>query len=146
MEQGWWQFRFYCRGLGVDILPGTSGQAKRKSEKLGLSVRWIQGDARTFDLKENFNFIYMTGSAFQAFLNNADQVAMPGQVRHHLRDDGGWTFETRNPNRADCSTDLNGTEWMTCTNDKRLSVQIMEQGNMTMRHRCWFTTYIVAGK
>lgn len=111
---------------GVDNVPGMSGLAKRKSEKPGLSVRWIQGDTRTSDLKENFNFIYMTGSAFQAFLSNADQVAMPGQVRKHLADDGVWTIETRNPNRVDCSTDLNGTERMTYTNDKGLSVQIME--------------------
>lgn len=94
---------------GVDIVPGMSGLAKRKSEKPGLSVRWIQGDAHTFDLKEGFNFIYMTGNAFQAFLNNADQAAMPGQVRKHLADDGAWAFETRDPNRVDCSTDLNET-------------------------------------
>jgi len=111
---------------GVDIVPGMLEQAKRKSEALGLSVRWIQGDARTFDLNEKFNFIYMTGNAFQAFLNNADQLAMLRQIRKHLADDAVWAFETRNPNWEDCSTDLNETEWMTYTNDKGHSVQIME--------------------
>lgn len=111
---------------GVDIVPGMLEQAKRKSEALGLSVRWIQGDARTFDLNEKFNFIYMTGNAFQAFLNNSDQLAMLGQIRKHLADGGVWAFETRNPNWTDCSTDLNETEWMTYINDKGYTVRITE--------------------
>lgn len=111
---------------GVDIVPGMLKQAKRKSDMLGLSARWIQGDARNFDLNEKFKFIYMTGNAFQAFLNNADQLAMLRQIRKHLTGDGVWAFETRNPNWVDCSTDLNEAEWMTYTNDKGYSVRITE--------------------
>ena len=111
---------------GMDIVPGMLEQAKRKSEALGLSIRWFQGDARNFDLSEKFNFIYMTGNAFQAFLNNADQWDLLQNIRKHLMEDGVFAFETRNPNWDDCSTDLNEIEWMTYANDKGFTVRITE--------------------
>ena len=57
---------------GLDIMPTMLAQARYKSEKQGLPVRWFEGDARNFTLSEMFNMIYVTGNAFQAFLNNAD--------------------------------------------------------------------------
>jgi len=111
---------------GMDIVPTFLAHAKYKSEKLGLSIRWFQGDARNFELGETFNFIYMTGNAFQAFLNNADQRDLLQNIRKHLVEGGVFAFETRNPNWVDCSTDLNEAEWMTYTNDKGHSVKIME--------------------
>lgn len=111
---------------GMDIVPAFLAHAQHKSEALGVSIRWFQGDARDFDLHEQFNFIYMTGNAFQAFLNNTDQSALLQNIRKHLKTDGIFAFETRNPNWDDCSTDLNETEWMTYTNDKGYSVRITE--------------------
>ncbi|HYP52251.1 MAG TPA: class I SAM-dependent methyltransferase [Pyrinomonadaceae bacterium] len=80
---------------GLDIVPGMLAQARRKSS--GLPVRWVEGDARTFDLREQFRLIFLTGNAFQAFVNNADQAALLRRVRAHLHDDGIFAFETRNP-------------------------------------------------
>lgn len=111
---------------GLDIAPAMLAQARRKSAELGLSVRWLDGDARNFSLGEKFNLIYMTGNAFQAFLNNADQNAMLQSVRRHLAQGGVWAFETRNPLWEDLTTDLNETDWMTYTNDKGYSVRITE--------------------
>jgi SAM-dependent methyltransferase len=111
---------------GMDIVPAMLAHARNKSEALGLSIRWFQGDARNFDLSEKFNFIYMTGNAFQAFLNNADQQDLLQNIRKHLTTDGIFAFETRNPNWDDCSTDLNETDWMTYANDKGLTVRITE--------------------
>ena len=111
---------------GMDIVPAMLAHARNKSEALGFSIRWFQGDARNFDLSEKFNFIYMTGNAFQAFLNNADQQDLLQNIRKHLTADGIFAFETRNPNWDDCSTDLNETEWMTYTNDKGFTVRITE--------------------
>lgn len=111
---------------GMDIVPEMLEQAKRKSEALGLSIRWFQGDARNFDLNEKFNFIYITGNAFQAFPNNADQQDLLQNIRNHLTTGGVFAFETRNPNWEDCSTDLNEAEWMTYTNNKGYSVRITE--------------------
>ena len=80
---------------GVDIVPGMLARARSKSA--GLPTRWIEGDARTFDLGERFRLIFLTGNAFQAFLTRADQEALLDRVRAHLHDDGLFAFETRNP-------------------------------------------------
>lgn len=80
---------------GLDIVPGMLKQAKSKSA--GLPVRWVDGDARTFDLHEQFHFIFLTGNAFQAFVSNAEQEALLQRVHMHLHDEGLFAFETRNP-------------------------------------------------
>ncbi len=80
---------------GVDIVPGMLAQARRKS--VGLPVRWVEGDARTFDLGEHFRLIFLTGNAFQAFVTNAEQAAVLQHVHAHLDDGGMFAFETRNP-------------------------------------------------
>jgi SAM-dependent methyltransferase len=80
---------------GLDIVPGMVAQARSKS--LGLPVRWVEADARTFDLGEQFRLIFLTGNAFQAFVTNAEQAALLQRVCAHLDDEGLFAFETRNP-------------------------------------------------
>ena len=80
---------------GLDIVPGMLERARSKSA--GLPTRWVEGDARDFDLGERFRLIFLTGNAFQAFLTRADQEALLGRVRAHLHDEGLFAFETRNP-------------------------------------------------
>ena len=79
---------------GMDIVLGMLERAKSKSA--GLPVRWVEDDARTFDLHEQFRFIFLTGNAFQAFVTNAEQEALIQRVRTHLHDEGLFAFETRN--------------------------------------------------
>ena len=83
---------------GLDIVPGMLEQARSKST--GLPVRWVEGDARAFELGERFRLIFLTGNAFQAFLTRADQEALLDRARAHLHDDGLLAFETRNPRWA----------------------------------------------
>jgi SAM-dependent methyltransferase len=80
---------------GLDIVPGMLAQAKRKS--IDLPVRWVEGDARIFELGEHFRLIFLTGNAFQAFVTNAEQAAVLQRVHAHLDDQGLFAFETRNP-------------------------------------------------
>jgi SAM-dependent methyltransferase len=100
--------------------------ARYKAEQQGLHIRWFEGDARNFSLGEKFNMIYMTGNAFQAFLNNKDQVALLKNIKTHLTEAGLFAFETRNPRWQDLVTDLNETEWMTYTDKDGRSVRITE--------------------
>jgi SAM-dependent methyltransferase len=83
---------------GLDIVPGMLARARAKSA--GLSTRWVEGDARTFDLGEQFRLIFITGNAFQAFLTRPDQEALLERVRAHLHAGGLFAFETRNPRWA----------------------------------------------
>lgn len=83
---------------GLDIVPGMLDLARSKSA--GLPTRWVEGDARAFDLGEQFRLVFLTGNAFQAFLTRSDQEALLARVRAHLHDDGLFAFETRNPRWA----------------------------------------------
>lgn len=87
---------------GLDIVPGMLALARSKS--VGLPARWVEGDARAFDLGQQFRLIFMTGNAFQAFLTRADQQALLERVRAHLHDEGLFAFETRNPRWANTTT------------------------------------------
>jgi SAM-dependent methyltransferase len=80
---------------GLDIVPGMLERAKSKSA--GLPIRWVEADARTFNLHEQFRFIFLTGNAFQAFVTNSEQAAALQCIRAHLHDEGLFAFETRNP-------------------------------------------------
>lgn len=80
---------------GLDIVPGMLARAKMKSA--GLPVRWVEEDARTFNLHEQFRFIFLTGNAFQAFVTNVEQEAVLQRVHRHLHKEGLFAFETRNP-------------------------------------------------
>jgi SAM-dependent methyltransferase len=80
---------------GLDIVPAMLDQARSKSA--GLPARWVDGDARTFDLGERFRLIFMTGNAFQAFVTNVEQANLLQRVHAHLENEGWFAFETRNP-------------------------------------------------
>jgi SAM-dependent methyltransferase len=97
---------------GLDVVPGMLERARRRSRD--LPIRWVEGDARAFDLGEQLRLIFLTGNAFQMFLTNADQTALLERVRAHLHDAGVFAFETRNPlwgtprTRADLEAVLKG--------------------------------------
>jgi len=80
---------------GMDVAPAMLARARAKAH--GLGARWIEADARTFDLGERFALVFLTGNAFQAFLTRADQAALLARVSAHLADGGLFAFETRNP-------------------------------------------------
>lgn len=83
---------------GLDLVPGMLERARSKSA--GLPTRWVEGDARSFELGEQFRLIFLTGNAFQAFLTRSDQEALLERVRAHLYEQGLFAFETRNPRWA----------------------------------------------
>jgi 2-polyprenyl-3-methyl-5-hydroxy-6-metoxy-1,4-benzoquinol methylase len=93
-----------ARGLdvtGLDLAHSMLEHARKKAEAQGLNIRWMEADARSFDLGTRYQFIFITGNAFQAFLRREDQEALLASVRRHLTPDGVFAFETRNPSGHD---------------------------------------------
>ena len=86
---------------GVDLSRPMLEHARKKAEAQDLNIRWVEADARSFDLGTHYQFIFMTGNAFQAFLRREDQEALFASVRHHLLPNGVFVFETRNPSGHD---------------------------------------------
>jgi SAM-dependent methyltransferase len=88
---------------GVDLARPMLEHARKKAEAQNLSIRWVEGDARFFDLGRQFQFNFTTGNAFQAFLQREDQEALFTSVKRHLLPNGIFAFETRNPSGHDLS-------------------------------------------
>ena len=86
---------------GVDLAHSMLEHARKKAEQQNLNVRWLEADARSFDLGTPYQFIYLTGNAFQAFLHREDQEALFAAVKRHLAPGGIFAFETRNPSGHD---------------------------------------------
>lgn len=82
---------------GVDIVPEMIAHAQQKAAANGVSIEFSVGDARSFKLNKQFPFVFMLMNAFQFLLTRQDHEAMFARVREHLRDDGYFLFETRNP-------------------------------------------------
>lgn len=91
---------------GVDLARPMLEHARKKAERQGLRIHWVEADARSFDLGTKYRFILLTGNAFQAFLRREDQEALLASVERHLTPDGIFAFETRNPSGHDLATHL----------------------------------------
>lgn len=87
---------------GIDISSAMLEYARVKAQ--GLPVTFSEGDARTFESEKRFSMIYLTGNAFQAFLSDEDQIALLRTVYKHLKPNGIFAFETRNPKGTDLSS------------------------------------------
>lgn len=81
--------------IGVDPASAMLDVARAKpgSDK----VRWISGTAQEVRLGEHFDFIIMTGHAFQVMLSDEDIRGCLETMKQHLAPGGHIVFDTRNP-------------------------------------------------
>jgi SAM-dependent methyltransferase len=79
---------------GIDRSPAMLAHAATKAGP--LSVRWVAGDFRSYDLGREFDLVIACGHAFQALLTEADQLAFLRCARRHLAAGGVLAFDTRN--------------------------------------------------
>ena len=115
------------RGLdvtGIDLARPMLDFAELKARREGVSVRWVQADARQAMLARQFQFIYMTGNAFQAFLSRQDQESLLRSIKSHLAKDGTFAFETRNPSGHELTTRRDEEHWFDYTNSENRSVRV----------------------
>jgi SAM-dependent methyltransferase len=93
-----------ARGLavtGVDLARPMLDRARILARRENLSIDWIAGDLRRFDLGRRFRVALMTSHAFQALLDEAEQRACLRCVAAHLQPGGLFAFEARNPAARD---------------------------------------------
>lgn len=82
------------RLCGLDPGAGMLEQARRRPE---LDIEWILGDLRSVSWEREFDFVVMTGHAFQVLLGDDELRAALAAVRAALTDGGQFGFETRDP-------------------------------------------------
>ncbi len=127
LELGCGTGRLACRiaaeGLevvGVEPAGGMLGVARSRPGT--ETVDWVQSDGQSLRLARRFDLITMTGHAFQALLSDADALAVLATAAHHLKRDGQFVFETRNPAKR---------AWLSWTPDQtREVVQTPAQGRV----------------
>ncbi len=106
--------------VGADPAEGMLGVARSRPGT--EAVTWVQSDAQNLRLARRFDLITMTGHAFQALLSDADALAVLETAAHHLKPDGQFVFETRNPAKR---------AWLSWTPDQtREVVQTPAQGRV----------------
>ncbi|MFK8033637.1 MAG: class I SAM-dependent methyltransferase [Hyphomicrobiales bacterium] len=71
-------------------------------------VTWYQSDAKTLRLNQKFDLIVLTGHTFQVFLNTADQRSVLTTISSHLKKNGRFIFDTRNPSFAGSKERIRG--------------------------------------
>jgi SAM-dependent methyltransferase len=92
--------------IGLDRSPPMLAFAERKAGP--NSVRWVEGDFRSYALGRDFDLIIACGHAFQALLTEADQLTFLRCARRHLAAAGLLAFDTRNT--VPLHLDVNGRE------------------------------------
>lgn len=95
--------------IGLDICSPMLEKARKKSE--GLSISYIQGNFRDFNMNPKMDLIIMGGNAFQALLKNEDQQRLLFSVRSSLKKDGIFIFDTRNPTLSQLRTQQEFEFW-----------------------------------
>lgn len=63
----------------------------------GDAVSWVEADARHVRLGQRFDLIVLTGHVFQVFLTEDDQRAVLSTIAAHLKPQGRFIFDSRNP-------------------------------------------------
>lgn len=84
---------------GVDISPAMLDVAAEKSRKAGVDrqVTLVEADARHLALDQRFTMAFVAASSFMHFVTRADQVAVLGAIRAHLRSSGLLLIDLVNP-------------------------------------------------
>ncbi len=80
---------------GVDPSPAMLEVGRRKPN--GNQIDWVQSFAQTYQSERLFDFITMTGHAFQVLLEDIDVLKTFSTMRKHLKRGGFVAFESRNP-------------------------------------------------
>jgi SAM-dependent methyltransferase len=82
---------------GLELAPAMLERARRAALDRGLSVEWVAGDMRSFDLGRTFNLVLCTGNSLLHLLDSADLVSCLRSVRRHLAPGGRFVFDVFNP-------------------------------------------------
>lgn len=73
---------------GLDLAETMLAEARHKADQAGVQVKWVEGDARDFELNERFKLIFLPSNSICHLLTRTDLEAMLACVMRHLHPDG----------------------------------------------------------
>jgi ubiquinone/menaquinone biosynthesis C-methylase UbiE len=83
--------------VGLDLSNTMLDAAKRRGATAGVSVEWLQGNMREFNLAHRFGFIFVARHSLQHLLSADDLLACFAAVKRHLSSSGIFVFDIFNP-------------------------------------------------
>ena len=82
---------------GVDITRSMLEEAKLKASKEGVTIDWIEGDIRSLNLPDRYDFIFIPFNSIHHLYRNEDLFQAFSVVKKHLKEDGLFLFDCFNP-------------------------------------------------
>jgi ubiquinone/menaquinone biosynthesis C-methylase UbiE len=113
--------------IGLDASQSMLDLARQKTSD--LPIQWVQGDVRAFHFDQKFDLIVMAGNAFQALLTKEDQLQMLKCVKEHLKPEGTFAFNTRNPSESELKTTEDFEWWHDFQDATGETVQVFGKQN-----------------
>jgi SAM-dependent methyltransferase len=86
------------RLVGLDLSAAMIAVARQKSAGLD-TVRWVEGDMRSFELGETFDLALIPGHSFQNLNTPQDQLACLQSIKRHLKPGGELVVHLDHMNR-----------------------------------------------
>src|SRR5207342_1146116 len=82
---------------GLELSSEMLTEAQRKAGERGLSVDWVQGDMRDFDLSRTFDYVFIAANSLLHLHETADLLSCLRSVRAHLAPGARFIFDVFNP-------------------------------------------------
>ncbi len=83
--------------VGLDLSPEMMGHGKSKAKEAGVSIEWVEGDLRDFDLGRRFNTIIFPFNSLGHLHTLEDLEAFMRCAKAHLTDEGRLVIDYFNP-------------------------------------------------
>lgn len=83
--------------VGLELSPVMLAEAQRKADERGVTVEWVRGDMREFDLGRTFDLVLIAGNSLLHLHAAEDLVSCLRSVREHLAPGGRLVFDVFNP-------------------------------------------------
>jgi SAM-dependent methyltransferase len=84
--------------VGLDLSAPMLTTARERAATANVSVEFVQGDMRHFDLGRKFALIFIARNSLLHLHSTEDLLAAFGAVRRHLAPGGIFAFDIFNPN------------------------------------------------
>ena len=83
---------------GVELSSDMLTEAQRKAEERVLTVEWVRGNMRDFDLGRTFDLVFIAANSLLHLHEAADLLSCFRSVRAHLAPGARFIFDVFNPN------------------------------------------------
>jgi SAM-dependent methyltransferase len=107
---------------GLDPAPAMLKRAREKAD--ALPIRWVEGDARTFQLGATFNLIFAASATFQHLLERSDHEQALARIREHLTPGGIFAFDVFFPHQGSMTNIEEEQPWFSYTDLRGREIRV----------------------